>query len=204
MVVNTIDRYRILQYNGWRWRQELCLTKKITLALAMACAVGLVGQVRVLLPWTPVPITGQTFAVLIAGVLLGQWWGGISLAIYTGLGIAGVPWFTGWMGGVGQIAGPTGGYIIGFILAALFLGHCIDKYVRARTFHGLLGLMFFADIVLIFIPGLLQLHLWSSLLGQGRFTFPQLLTIGLTPFIAGEVAKVVTAAIVTWALVPKR
>ncbi len=203
MAVNALERYRIARDNAWQWRRELGWVKKLSVALGMACLIGLLAQARIPLPWTPVPITGQTFAVLLAAVLLGGWWGGVSLAIYIGLGIAGVPWFNGWTGGMAIIAGPTGGYLIGFILAALFLGYFVDKYVKARSFRSLLGLMLFADFVLVFGPGLIQLHLWSNLAGQGTIGFYQLLTMGLLPFIAGDVVKVVAAAGAAWALLPK-
>ena len=194
MAVNALERYRVARDNAWQWRRELGWVKKLSLSLGMACLVGLLAQARIPLPWTPVPITGQTFGVLLAAVLLGQWWGGISLAIYIGLGIAGVPWFNGGTGGIAAIAGPTGGYLIGFILAALFLGYVVDKYAKARSFRNLLGLMLFADFVLVFGPGLLQLHLWSNLAGKGTIGFYQLLTMGLLPFIPGDIIKVVAAA----------
>ncbi len=203
MAVNTLERYRIARDNAWQWRRELGWVKKLSVALGMACLIGLLAQARIPLPWTPVPITGQTFAVLLAAVLLGRWWGGVSTAIYVGLGIAGVPWFNGWTGGIARIAGPTGGYLIGFILAALFLGYFVDKYVKVRSFRSLLGLMLFADFVLVFGPGLIQLHLWSNLAGQGTIGFYQLLTMGLLPFIAGDVVKLVAAAGAAWALLPK-
>jgi biotin transport system substrate-specific component len=203
MAVNTLERYRISRDNAWQWQRELGWVKKLSLALGMACLIGLLAQARIPLPWTPVPITGQTFAVLLAAVLLGSWWGGASVAIYIGLGIAGVPWFNGWAGGIAIIAGPTGGYLIGFILAALFLGYFVDKNAKARSFRSLLGLMLFADFVLVFGPGLIQLHLWSNLAGQGTIGFYQLLTMGLLPFIAGDVVKVVAAAGAAWALSPK-
>ncbi len=203
MAVNALERYRIARDNAWQWRRELGWVKKLSVALGMACLIGLLAQARIPLPWTPVPITGQTFAVLLAAVLLGRWWGGVSLVIYISLGIAGVPWFNGWTGGIARIAGPTGGYLIGFILAALFLGYFVDKYVKVRSFRSLLGLMLFADFVLVFGPGLIQLHLWSNLAGQGTIGFYQLLTMGLLPFIAGDVVKVVAAAGAAWALLPK-
>ena len=203
MAVNALERYRIARDNAWQWRRELGWVKKLSMALGMACLIGLLAQARIPLPWTPVPITGQTFAVLLAAVLLGGWWGGVSLAIYIGLGIAGVPWFNGLTGGIARIAGPTGGYLIGFILAALFLGYFVDKYVKVKSFRSLLGLMLFADFVLVFGPGLIQLHLWSNLAGQGTIGFYQLLTMGLLPFIAGDVMKVVVAAGAAWALLPK-
>jgi biotin transport system substrate-specific component len=125
------------------------------------------------------------------------------MAMYIGLGIAGVPWFNGLSGGVATIAGPTGGYLIGFILAALFLGYVVDKYAKARSFRSLLGLMLLADFILMFGPGLIQLHLWSNLIGKGTISFYQLLPLGLLPFITGDIIKVVAAAGAAWALLPK-
>lgn len=148
-------------------------------------------------------MTGQTFAVLLAGVLLGRWWGGISLAIYAGLGVAGVPWFTGWGSGLGYLAGPTGGYIIGFILAALFLGHLTDKYIRSRSFLSMLSLMLFANFILIYIPGLLQLGLWVNMVKGETATFTSLLMMGAIPFIAGDITKAVLAAAIARGVTPK-
>jgi len=200
-IAATIDRTK---YDVFRWRYELSIPKKLALAGGIACLTGLLAQVRFLLPWSPVPITGQTFAVLLAGVLLGRWWGGISLAIYGGLGAAGLPWFSGWSGGVGYLAGPTGGYIIGFILAALFLGHFTDKYIRSRSFLSMLALMLFANFVLIYIPGLIQLGLWVNLMGGEAVTLATLLGMGAVPFIAGDVTKAVLAATIARGVTPKK
>jgi biotin transport system substrate-specific component len=191
------------KYDVFRWRYELSIPKKLALAVGIACVTGLLAQIRVLLPWSPVPVTGQTFAVLLAGVLLGRWWGGISLAIYAGLGVAGLPWFSGWSGGVGYLAGPTGGYIIGFILAALFLGYFTDKYIRSRSFVSMLALMLFANFVLIYVPGLLQLGLWVNLVKGEPVTFTTLLGMGAVPFIAGDITKAVMAAAIARGVTPK-
>jgi len=191
------------KYDVFRWRYELSVPKKLALALGMACLTGLLAQIRIMLPWSPVPVTGQTFAVLLAGVLLGRRWGGISLAIYGGLGATGLPWFSGWSGGVGYLAGPTGGYIIGFILAALFLGHFTDKYVRSRSFFSMLGLMLFANFILIYVPGLLQLGLWVNLVNGEPVTLATLLGMGAVPFIAGDVTKAIIAAAIARGVTPK-
>ena len=204
MAVNTLERWRIARYSAFRWRYELSLTQKMALAVGMACVTGLLAQVRIPLQWTPVPITGQTFAALLAGVLLGRWWGGISLAMYAGLGIAGVPWFSGWSGGIGYLAGPTGGYIIGFILAGFFVGHFTDKYIRARSFLPMLGLMLFANFLLIYLPGLLQLNLWLNLVNGQVTSFYQTLVMGLFPFVVGDVIKAVAAAAIAHGLSPKQ
>ena len=191
------------KYDVFRWRYELSIHKKLTLAVGIACLAGLAAQVRIPLPWSPVPVTGQTFAVLLAGVLLGRWWGGISMAFYTGLGAAGLPWFAGLNSGLGYLAGPTGGYIIGFILAALFLGHFTDKYIRSRSFLSMLGLMLFANFVLIYVPGLLQLGFWFNLVKGEPATIASLLTMGAIPFIAGDITKAVLAAAIARGVTPK-
>ena len=199
-IAATIERTK---YDVFRWRYELSVPKKLALAVGIACLAGLVAQIRVLLPWSPVPVTGQTFAVLLAGVLLGRWWGGTSMAIYAGLGVAGVPWFSGWSGGLGYLAGPTGGYIIGFILAALFLGHFTDSYVRSRNFLSMLALMLVANFVLIYVPGLLQLGLWLNLINGEPVSLTALLGMGAVPFIAGDITKAVMAAAIARGITPR-
>jgi biotin transport system substrate-specific component len=191
------------KYDVFRWRYELSIPKKLALAIVMAGVTGLLAQARVQLPWSPVPITGQTLAVLLAGVLLGRWWGGISLALYAGLGVAGVPWFQSFSGGLAYMAGPTGGYIVGFILAALFLGYFTDKYVRSRSFLAMMGLMLFANFILVYVPGLLQLGLWLNFVKGEPATFGGLLMIGAIPFIAGDITKAVVAALIARSITPK-
>ena len=192
------------KYNVFKWRYELSIPKKLTLALGVAILTGLLAQLRFYLPWSPVPLTGQTFGALFAGIALGTWWGGISMALYAGLGAAGVPWFQGWQGGFAYLAGPTGGYIIGFIFAALFLGYFTDKFVRARSFFAMLGLMLFANFILIYGPGLLQLNLWLTNVKGTPVEFSQLLTMGAIPFIAGDITKAVFAALIARGVTPKK
>jgi len=199
-IVARIDRTK---YDVFRWRYELSVPKKLALATGVAGLTGLLAQTRILLPWSPVPVTGQTFAVLLAGVLLGRWWGGISLAIYVGIGAAGLSWFSGWSGGLGHLAGPTGGYVIGFILAALFLGYFTDTYIRSRSFLSMLALMLFANFVLIYVPGLLQLGLWVRSVTGESVTFTTLLGMGAIPFIPGDITKAVMAAAIARGITPK-
>jgi len=195
-IVAAINRTK---YDVFRWRYQLSIPWKLVLALGMACLVGLLAQVRLPIPWSPVPVTGQTFAVLLAGVLMGRWWGGVSMAIYAGLGFAGLPWFTGWLSGLGA----TGGYIIGFILATLFLGYFTDKYVRLRSFPGMLGLMLFSSFVLIYVPGLIWLGLWLNIVTATPTTLITVIGMGAAPFIVGDMAKAVMAAIIAKGITPK-
>jgi biotin transport system substrate-specific component len=162
------------------------------------------AQMRVPLPWTPVPITGQTFAVLLSGVFLGRRWGGISQTIYLGLGALGLPWFSGWTGGYGAIWGPTGGYLLGFIPAALFVGYLADTPVEKKRFVSFLGLMVIANFGLIHAPGLLHLRLWYGLMIHEPARLGQILMTGTVPFIAGDVIKILAASGIAAAIAPRR
>ena len=197
-IAATIDRAK---YDVFRWRYELTIPKKVALSFAVAGIVGLLAQewARFTIPWSPVPITGQTFAVLLAGVLMGRRWGGISMAIYGGLGFAGVPWFSGWASGIGA----TGGYIIGFVLAALFVGYFTDKYIRSRSLFSMLGLMLFANFILIYVPGLIWLNLWLGAVAGKSESFIALLQMGAIPFILGDIIKASAAAAIVRGITPK-
>ncbi|MBW1982831.1 MAG: biotin transporter BioY [Deltaproteobacteria bacterium] len=198
--VATVNHYK---YQAFQWRSEASLTKKLVLAVGMACVTGIMAQLRIYLPWSPVPITGQTFAVLLSGVLLGAWGGGLSQAIYAGLGFAGVPWFANWSGGIAMLAGPTCGYIVGFVFASFFIGYVSDRYVRARSFAGMLGLMLTATFLLIHGPGLLHLGIWFAAFKGQPIDIGQIFWMGSIPFIAGDVTKAVVAAAVAACVAPK-
>ena len=203
MEISITDNYYKKRFALFKWRQESSLANKATLALFMALITGIMAQIIIPLPWTPVPITGQTFAVLMAGIFLGRYWGGISQVIYIALGVIGVPWFTGMTSGYGVFLGSTGGYLIGFILAALFLGHLTDKYVNARSFKPMLFLMIFANFALIYIPGLIGLGAWMYYATGSMPTIWSLLVMGLIPFIIGDLFKISGAAALTKAVTPK-
>ena len=89
--------------------------------------IALMAQVSVPLPFSPVPITGQTLAVLLVGALLGTARGAMTAALYLGWGIVGLPVFAGGTFGLARLAGPTGGYLVGFIAAAAVVGHLAQR-----------------------------------------------------------------------------
>ncbi|MHC5035284.1 MAG: biotin transporter BioY, partial [Planctomycetota bacterium] len=138
--------YRAFRHRAFSWRRELSVLAKVALAFEMAAITGLLAQVRI--PISPVPITGQTFAVLLAGVMLGGLYGGLSQVIYVGLGAAGLPWFAGFSGGFGILTGVTGGYLAGFIAAAGLIGFVCDRCPRARRFWPQLALMAVASVII--------------------------------------------------------
>jgi biotin transport system substrate-specific component len=199
----TLNNYYKKRFDFFKWRSHQSLAYKAVMAFFMACITGMMAQIIIPLPWTPVPITAQTFAVLIAGIVLGRYWGGLSQVMYIGIGILGVPWFTQMSGGLDALLGATGGYLIGFVLAALFLGHFADKYIRARSFTTMFGLMIFASFVLIYVPGLIGLGLWMSTTTGSFPPIWQLLAMGLIPFIVGDLIKVAGASAFTKVIMPK-
>ncbi len=199
----SIDNYFRKRYSLFAWRSNTSTINKVILAFFMACITGLMAQVIIPLPWTPVPVTAQTFAVLMAGVVLGRWWGGISQVMYLAVGLLGVPWFAGLTGGYAVLLGATGGYFLGFILTAFVMGYVTDKYAQSRNFRPMFGLLFLVNFAFIYIPGLLGLGLWMYLV-KGTFpTFLTLISMGLLPFILGDLIKIGGAAALTKAITPK-
>lgn len=195
-LVATLDRVR---YNAFTWRKELSVPWKIALAVGFAILTALLAQIKVAVPWSPIPITGQTFAVLLAGVLLGRWWGGASMAIYMVLGFVGVPWLTGGLAGFGA----TTGYLVGFVAAALFIGHFTDKLSASKNFYKLIGLMLVASLGIIYIPGVVWFGMWSEMVLGTSISIGALLGMTVAPFIIGDIVKAVMAASAAKAILPK-
>lgn len=199
-----IDNYFEKREIIFKWRSNTSLANKVVLAFLVACFTGIMAQVVIPLPWTPVPITLQTFAVLMAGIFLGRYWGGISMMIYLVVGLLGIPWFTGASGGIEAILSASGGYLLGFILAALFLGYFVDRYVQSRKFLSMLGLMLFANFVLLYVPGLIQLSLWTHSATGIAPGIWELLLMGAIPFVAVDILKIGGAAAITKLITPKK
>jgi biotin transport system substrate-specific component len=194
-----VSSFERIKTDVFRRRVALSVPAKIVLALSFAALTGLLAQVKVYLPFTPVPITLQTFAVLLAGVTLGRWWGGASMAAYGLLGILGVPWFANAASGFGA----TFGYLVGFVIAAMFIGNVVDRYPKARGFSSMFGLMAGAGAVLIYIPGAIWLALWLGMAGK-TVTLASVVAMGVAPFIAGDIIKTMAAAAVARVITPKQ
>src|SRR4030067_464514 len=96
--------------------------RMLALMLGGSLLIGLAAQIQVVLPFSPVPVTGQTFAVLLLGALYGSRMGPATVATYLAMGGLGLPVFAGGAAGMARLLGPTAGYLVGFILAAWVVG----------------------------------------------------------------------------------
>ena len=181
------SKYKNVSCQLLKRRDELILVYRIGLALTFACLTGLAAQIRIPLPFTPVPVTGQVLAVLLSGVMLGSIYGGLSQVFYILFGVIGIPWFNGFSGGFSVISGITGGYIIGFIPAALMIGWLTDRYNITKKFHFQMLLMAIG-IGIIYAIGALQFSLVMNT------SLSNTLKMAVIPFIPVDLIKAVIAA----------
>jgi biotin transport system substrate-specific component len=198
-----IENYYTARKNIYERFNESNTTTKIAFSFLMACITGLMAQIVIPLPWTPVPITAQTFAVLCSGLFLGKRYGCLSQILYIVLGIAFIPWFGGMTGGLDIVLGSTGGYFVGFIIASYFIGHITEKYANARNFTRMFAVIGAANFALIYIPGLIGLALWAYLTQGAVLGIVDLLLMGLVPFIFGDLIKIAGTAGLSKVFLPK-
>jgi len=189
MLSSATDRRALRKVNLLLWEREAGVASRIAMALLGACVTGLCAQFRVQTPISPVPFTGQVFAVLLCAVLLGGRYGALSQALYAGLGALGVPWFAGGAAGLVVLRGLSAGYIAGFIVAAGLVGWLTRRSAWARTFDGLVCVMLLGMAV-IYLCGAGVL---MSLTGGAP---AYALAVGVLPFIAFDLLKVLGAAAV--------
>ena len=111
--------------------------KNIALIGLMTAVICIIGPISVTLPFTPVPISLQIFAIYITAYALGFSRSIVSTGIYLLLGAVGLPVFSGYQGGFSRLVGPTGGYLVGYIFIALIVGGVISKFPKKIWLHGL-------------------------------------------------------------------
>jgi biotin transport system substrate-specific component len=163
------------------------LASDVALIIAGAVLTAVAAQIAI--PMWPVPITGQTFAVLLVGSVLGASRGAISMIAYFSLGAAGAPVFTGAASGLSF--GPTFGYLVGFIAAAALVGFLAQlKWQRKAV--GVLA-SFVAGNLVIYVFGLSWLAFALGNLGYPN-DLASVLAAGLLPFLIGDAIKMVLAA----------
>jgi biotin transport system substrate-specific component len=161
---------------------------RVLLAFAGSWLVALLAQFEIPLPFTPVPITGQTLGVLLVGASLGAGLGGVSMVLYLAQGAIGLPFFSGGDSGVEflRLSAATGGYLWGFVLAAAVVGALAERKWD-RSVRSSIGAMFLGEVVLyaVAIPWLMQAL---------DVPLSRALELGLAPFVVGDTIKLLAAA----------
>lgn len=184
-------RERVL---GTSWGYKLLFAS----VCALATAYG--AQMKIFLPWTPVPITMQTLFVLLSGILLGRFWGLCSQLIYVAAGVLGIPFFAHMSGGLAILIGPRGGYLFGFMLTAFVVGHVVERCTSWKKMFFMLSLVY---VLCVYLPGCLHLACWLLYI-KGSVSVWHVLTMGCFPFLIGDVIKVCVATVVGRAYVWKK
>jgi len=159
-------------------------TRDAFLVVAFSLVTALTAQVALPLPFTPVPLTGQTFGVLLTGALLGPRLGALSLLLYLIEGAAGLPFFFGGTAGVAHLVGPTGGYLLSYPLAAGLVGGLAARGWDRRPASMLAAMLLGSAVIYA--------------LGAGYYAHyvgvTQAVTGGILPFLPGDALKALLAA----------
>jgi biotin transport system substrate-specific component len=158
----------------------------ILFTLLFTSITGLCAKIRIYLPFTPVPVTGQVYAVLLSGLILGKEYGSLSQLFYILLGLMGVPWFV-----IGPV-GPTAGYLVGFILAPWIIGFIREKAQIVNMKTTLLSLI--SGIFVIYLFGTVHFSIFTQ-----TKILPSVM-LAVLPFIPFDILKAVFAAMTAYFL----
>ena len=160
-------------------------TKSITICAFFAALTGVLSQISIPLPFTPVPINLATISPLLAGILLGSKLGALSQLVYVLIGAIGIPVYANFTSGVGIVLGPTGGYILGYVIAAFIVGMISKKLDRKMSKSiismvlGIAGCYFIGSIW----------FMWVTNSG-----IKETLLLCVVPFLIGDGLKIIAAS----------
>ncbi|MCX2728035.1 biotin transporter BioY [Thermomicrobium sp. 4228-Ro] len=168
---------------SWRANANARLLTSAALVVAGSVLTALAAHVSIPLPFTPVPITGQTFAVLLVGAALGSRRGAASMALYLAEGLAGLPVFAGGKAGLAVLLGPTGGYLIGFIAAAFVTGWLAERGWDRRPLTTALAMVLGNLVIYLFGVSWLAVFVGIS----------KAPLLGMIPFLPGDLLKILLA-----------
>ncbi|WP_262174946.1 biotin transporter BioY [Haloarcula laminariae] len=160
----------------------------IALAAVLAALTAAFAYVSIPIPGLPAPVSFQVFGVYFAGLLLGPRWGGFSVGIYLLAGIAGAPVFSNGAAGLGYVLGPTGGYLVGFLLAAILIGALVHRGLDPKPLSDVslstqAGALV-AGLVVIYAVGVPWLALSTGLPPV------EAATVGAAVFLPGDAIKI--------------
>ena len=173
--------------------RSMRIAREITLITGCALFTAALAQVRIPLGFTPVPVTGQTLAVLLAGASLGAWRGAGSQLLYWLLGMVGLPFYSNGTGGWSVATGPTMGYLVGFIVAAAVVGRLAEYRHDRRVLTSIAAMTMGSMIIYAFGAAWLAINLGIPLATGEQ----NAIALGVTPFLVGDVIKMCLAGLAT-------
>ncbi|HEV2352271.1 MAG TPA: biotin transporter BioY [Terriglobia bacterium] len=163
--------------------QERRIALDISWVVGFTLLTAVMAQIRFQFPYTTVPLTGQTFAVLLSGAVLGSRRGFASQVLYVTAGASGLPVFAGGAFSAAYLLGPTGGYLLSFPVAAYLIGWLVERGASRHTWRLALSLMLCDSIILV--SGAFWLHYLFN------FSYRQAALLGFYPFLIGDTLKIV-------------
>ena len=167
--------------------------RNTTLVVGFALLTAICAQIRIPLGFTPVPVTGQTFAVLLAGAALGTRLGALSQLTYWVMGLIGLPFYSNATGGWSAGTGATMGYMIGFIFAAAAVGH-LAELKHDRKFITSLPAMLLGSAIIYICGATWLAHSLDIAVATGD---KNAISLGVAPFLIGDLIKMLLATICT-------
>ena len=183
---NVLKGLEVIKSGAYAKRAGLSVPARLALAFAMAAVTGVLAHIRFYLPFTPVPVTGQVLGVLLSGVVCGGLFGSISQVMYVAFGLLGFSWFSG-AGSLSVFAGPTGGYLLGFMIAPYIIGTFSDKSEKRSSLFSQVKFML-AGVGVIYFFGATYLVI---IFGMGPL---EALIKGVLPFAVFDLIKAFIAA----------
>ena len=163
--------------------------RDMVLVALFAALTAVLAQISIALPFGPIPITGQTLAVMLSGALLGARLGAYSQVIYLLLGAVGLPVFAKSQAGLNVLVGPSGGFLFSFILGAYLIGKLLER--RQKPSLPYLGLVTaIGGMLVVYLIGVPWLAYVTGM------TLPRALAVGVWPFILGDLLKVIVSSII--------
>ena len=165
---------------------------RMTVSASLLAALIAAGAFLAL-PIGPVPIVLQNFFVFLSGLLLGPRWGAASVGVYLMAGALGLPVFAGGVGGIGRFAGPTGGYLLGYLPAVYVIG-CISKKSKQNAVMDVLAMV--CGSIVLYTCGVSWLKVLSGM------TLAKTLAVGMYPFLLGDGIKIAAAVPIARVLRP--
>jgi biotin transport system substrate-specific component len=162
--------------------------RKMAMASLFTALIAVGAFIRIPVLISPVPITLQVLFIFLAGAMLGARWGSMSVMIYLLLGIIGLPVFSGGSSGIGVLFGPTGGYLVGFALAAFVIGLFSDKWGTSGVLRNMLFMS--AGLLVIYLLGA------AYMVHVARISVESAILLGVAPFIPGDLLKLVFSSVI--------